>query len=171
MKLTKQDIINFCRDCDMEMPNKTLTKKYNLCYSAICNMRKRYFLHGINNLIHKPNNKIYSIELKMDVCKRILNGETISSLAVSLGINQGIIFAWFKKYKEMGYNGFKDKRGRPRKKEMPKKKKELAKITDSEREELNRLREKTKELEMELEILKKLNALVQERIKRETPKK
>lgn len=35
----------------------------------------------------------------------------------------------------------------------------------------NKLREENQELKMELEILKKLNALVQERIKRETPKK
>ena len=107
----------------------------------------------------------------MNICKRILNEETKRSLAIELGVNSGTIYAWFKKYKEMGYNGFIEKRGRPRKKEMPKKKEKLALLSDSEREEFNRLKERAKELEMELEITKKLNALVQERIKRETLKK
>ena len=71
----------------------------------------------------------------------------------------------------MGYNGFKDERGRARKSYMPKNKEQSTPLLDSERRELNELREQNKELKMELEILKKLNALVQERIKRETPKK
>ena len=37
--------------------------------------------------------------------------------------------------------------------------------------ELNELRKRTRRLEMELEATKKLQALVQERIKRQTPKK
>ena len=51
------------------------------------------------------------------------------------------------------------------------KNKQSTPLLDSERNELNKLREENQELKMELEILKKLNALVQERIKRETPKK
>ena len=54
---------------------------------------------------------------------------------------------------------------------MPKKKKNPEPLTDSERDELNELRKRNKQLEMELELTKKLAALVQERIERETGKK
>ena len=43
--------------------------------------------------------------------------------------------------------------------------------TKGEREELNELRKRTRRLEMEIEATKKLNALVQARIERETQKK
>ena len=60
--------------------------------------------------------------------------------------------------------------GRPKKNEAKPSTKQ-APLTDPEREELNELRKRTKRLEMELELTKKLQALVQERIKRQTPKK
>ena len=47
----------------------------------------------------------------------------------------------------------------------------MAPLTDAEREELNELRKRTRRLEMEIEATKKLNALVQARIERETQKK
>ena len=47
----------------------------------------------------------------------------------------------------------------------------MATLTDAEREELNELRKRTQRLEMEIEATKKLNALVQARIERETQKK
>ena len=49
--------------------------------------------------------------------------------------------------------------------------KKMAPLTDAEREELNELRKRTRRLEMEIEATKKLNALVQARIERETQKK
>jgi len=171
MKLTKQDIINFCEDCEKGLGNRVLAKKYNISERVALNMKNRYILHGISNLLHKPNNNNYPPTLKKSICDRILNGESKSSIATELGVHAGTIYSWFKKYQEKGYNGFIDKRGRPRKTNMPKKKDIKAPLTDLEREELNALRERNKELEMELEITKKLNALVQERIKRETQKK
>jgi hypothetical protein len=60
--------------------------------------------------------------------------------------------------------------GRPKKK-LTKSTSQQAPLTDPEREELNELRKRTRRLEMELEATKKLQALVQERIKRQTPKK
>ena len=83
-----------------------------------------------------------------------------------------------KKYEQLGYNGLIDNRGRPGvtkmgrpKKNQTKSTSQQAPLTDPEREELNELRKRTRRLEMELEATKKLQALVQERIKRQTPKK
>ena len=171
MKLTKEDIINFIADRENGMLWSELSFKYKIDKKQLQLMFKRYRLHGINNLFHKPNSNSYSPAFKVAICKRILNGESKTALSVEVGISKGTIWAWFKKYQEMGYNGFRNKHGRPRKKDMSKKNIKSTPLTDSERKELNELRERNKELEMELEITKKLNALVQERIERETRKK
>ena len=44
-------------------------------------------------------------------------------------------------------------------------------LTDSERAEYEELKERNKQLEMEVDLLKKLNALVQQRKKQQTKKK
>jgi transposase len=82
-----------------------------------------------------------------------------------------------KKYEELGYNGLENKpKGRP--KSMSRKPKEETKtikdntpLTNEEREELIRLRKEKEYLEMENEILKKLDALVQMRLKQQEKKK
>ena len=170
MKLTKQSIINFIADKENGMSWSSLSLKYDIQTSELKNLFRRYMVHGLESLFHKPLNNYYSPKLKEETCIRILNGESKSSLAVELGVNRGTICAWFKKYQEKGYNGFIDTRGRPRI-YMPKKKTNPEPLTDSEREELNELRKRNKQLEMELELTKKLAALVQERIERETGKK
>lgn len=171
MKLTKQDIINFISDRENGMTWPELSLKYGIYSRQLQSMFRRYQLHGINNLFHKPNSNNYSLSFKKEICERILNGESKSSLAIEIGVNIGTVYSWFKKYQELGYNGLKDNRGRSRKDSMPKKNIKSTPLTDSERQELNELRKRNKELEMELEITKKLNALVQERIERETRKK
>lgn len=170
MKFTKQSIISFITDRENGMAWPDLSLKYDLPPSYLQNLYKIYKLHGLESIFHKPLNNQYSTSYKVNVCERILNGESKRSLSVNLGINVGTVYAWFKKYQEKGYNGLIDTRGRTNK-DMPKKKNSLEPLTDKEREELNELRNRNKQLEMELELTKKLAALVQERIKRETKKK
>ena len=62
------------------------------------------------------------------------------------------------------------RRGRPRK-NGSKENDKITPLTNSEREELNELRKRNRRLEMELEATKKLQALIQERINRQTKKK
>ena len=106
-------------------------------------------------------------------------GESITFLAIECNVTLSVIQTWIKKYEQLGYNGLMDNRGRPgvtkmgrpRKNEQNKNSKKMAPLTDAEREELNELRRRTQRLEMEIEATKKLNALVQARIERETQKK
>ena len=78
-----------------------------------------------------------------------------------------------KKYEELGYNGLEDKQGRPRgrPKIMTKKEKKNTPLTNDEREELIRLRKEKEYLEMENAYLKKLDALVKERLEQQKRKK
>lgn len=170
MKLTKQSITNFIADRENGMTWSALSLKYDLPDSCLRILFKRYMVHGLDSLFRKPSNNHYSPEFKAQICERILNGESKYSLAIEVGVNIGTICVWFKKYQEKGYNGLIDTRGRPNN-YMPKKKTNPEPLTDKEREELNELRKRNKQLEMELELTKKLTALVQERIERETGKK
>jgi hypothetical protein len=65
--------------------------------------------------------------------------------------------------------------GRPRKKpiieQSPSTNEVMSSLTDEERQELNELRKKTYQQQMEIDCLKKIQALVQQRQNRQTKKK
>ena len=94
-----------------------------------------------------------------------------------------IVISWIKKYEQLGYNGLKDNRGRPGETKMgrPRKNPKIEQLTSSnettvpltneERQELNELRKKTHQQQMEIDCRKKIQALVQQRQNRQTKKK
>ncbi len=108
------------------------------------------------------------IDQRLELIRRVENGESYSSVAFSAGIGHDLLIKWHRIYTESGIDGLKSlKRGRP---SMNKKKPDPVNEEDSEktREELL---EELKYVRAENEYLKKLNALVQERKAREQKKK
>ncbi len=102
---------------------------------------------------------------KMDMIQRVLNGESIQSVALSNGIQEDLLSKWYKIYQESGIDGLKlDRRGRPPK--MAKKPK-----TSNEPKTKEELEKELEYLRAENEYLKKLNALVQKRKGRQPKKK
>ena len=81
------------------------------------------------------------------------------------GISPGQLYSWVRKYKEFGYNGLVDKKkGRKSSKPgMSKKSIEPKPLTESEREELIRLRAENEAIKAEIEVVKKKIALRHER--------
>ena len=119
-------------------------------------------------------NKKYSSELKLEIIKRVFQGESKSSLAAEYNLpGAGTIVSWMKKYEELGYNGLEGKQRRPRgrPKIMTREEKKNTPLTKNERDEFNELKKKLEYLEMENEVLKKLDALVTERLKQQKKKK
>ena len=176
-KLTKENLINITQHIDKGYGYRHIARIFGIANRTASDIMRKYKLHGLDGLIAREN-KSYEPEFKLEIIQRIYNGASIRSTAIELNIGHGVIISWIKKYEQLGYNGLIDNRGRPGVAKMgrPKKNqtnltKQQAPLTDSEREELNELRKRTKRLEMELELTKKLQALVQERIKRQTPKK
>ena len=118
------------------------------------------------------------------IIKKVYEGKSKTSLAAEYNLSgPGTIVAWMHKYEELGYNGLISKRkGRPKRNMNPEKEEKIkidnsSPLTDSERAEFEELKrqysilKKEKELsDMENEFLKKLDALVQERLKRERKK-
>lgn len=113
---------------------------------------KRYKSHGITGILYKTENKQYSIEEKIKIINRYYSGESKQSLAIEINVSYSVVNSWIKKYEELGYNGLKDNRGRPgvskmgrpRKNDQNNSNNKMAPLTDAEREELNELRKRTK---------------------------
>ena len=94
----------------------------------------------------------------------MLAGKSNQEVALSAGINGGMLYQWVQKYKSKGYNGLVDmKKGRPPKEPQMKKNVIPAPLTESEREELIRLRAENEYIKAENEVIKKRIALRQEK--------
>ena len=178
MKLTLEDKLKIIELREKGYGFGTIAKQFKVKDTTIKRICHRYENHGTDGIIHPPKNRTYSPELKLEIINRVFQGESKTSLAAIYNLpGECTIISWMKKYEELGYNGLESKpKGRP--KSMPRKPKEETKtikdntpLTNEEREELIRLRKEKEYLEMENEVLKKLGALVKERLKQQGKKK
>ena len=119
---------------------------------------------GPEALRHKNFNKIWTPEEKLELISQVLAGKSNQEVALSAGISGGMLYQWVQKYKSKGYNGLVDmKKGRPPKESQMKKNVQPAPLTESEREELIRLRAENEYIKAENEVIKKRIALRQEK--------
>ncbi len=111
---------------------------------------------GPEALKHENTNKKWSPDEKLELVTKVISGRSCKEVALSSGISDGMLYQWVQKYKTMGYNGLvSDRRGRPSKEPQMKKKIEPAALTESEREELIRLRAENEYIKAENEIITK----------------
>ena len=178
MKLKKEDYLKIAKLVDEGKSFLEIAFIYKTGRTYMHNLVRRYQMHGVDALLCKGNWRNFSPEYKKEIIDRHYSGASISSLAIEINVCDSVIRSWIKKYEDLGYNGLINNRGRPGvtkvgrpRKNQTKPAAQQAPLTDPEREELNELRKRTRRLEMELEATKKLQSLVQERIKRQTPKK
>ncbi len=128
---------------------------------------KRYEEHGINGLC-KNLKSTYSGDFKINVIK-YMNTNHLSLKETAFHFNLGhhdVVKRWQRIYYEEGPQALYEER-RGRSKNMSSKHKKKKSSEDSKKDLIAELQQ----LRMENEYLKKLNALVQERIKRENKKK
>ena len=174
MKLTLEDKIKIIELRKQGLGYETIAKQFKVKCSLIKTIWYAYELHGIEGIKHPSKNRKYPAELKLKIIKRVYKGETKTRLAAEYNLpGPGTIVLWMKKYEELGYNGLEGKQGRPRGRPniMTKEEKKNTPLTNDEREELIRLRKEKEYLEMENAYLKKLDALVKERLKQQKRKK
>ncbi|MDC7301388.1 helix-turn-helix domain-containing protein [Agathobacter ruminis] len=118
--------------------------------------------NGPGALKHNNQHKIWEPDDKLVLVSKVIAGQSISSVAIDAGINEGMLYQWVRKYKIYGYNGLiNQKKGR--KPMNPKIKKvgtrKPPKPDESEYEELIRLRAENEYMKAEIEVIKKEIAL------------
>ena len=174
MKLTLEDKIKIIELRKKGWGKERIAKQFNIPNSTVKKIYDKYELYGLEGIKHPSKNRKYSADYKLEVINRVIQGESKTQLATLYNLpGAGTIVSWMKKYEELGYNGLEGKQGRPRgrPKIMTKKENKNTPLTNEEREELIRLRKEKEYLEMENEYLKKLDALVKERLKQQKKKK
>lgn len=121
--------------------------------------------NGTEALKHAGRNKEWTPEEKYELVAKVLAGCSMKSVACEAGINVGNLHQWVCKYEEFGYNGLvnKKKGRKSNNPEMNKKPIEPKPLTESEREELIRLRAENAAIKAEIEVVKKRIALRHER--------
>ena len=167
-KLTRDQKVEIYKKRKSGETVSVLATEYAINQANIKYLVRLIDLHGVE-ILRSETNRYYSPEFKLGVINRILvDRESITAVALELGLSSsGIVINWIKKYKENGYNVIERKRGRP---SMTKRKTKPSQSLTVE-EELKELRKKTEYLEAENEYLKKLNAVVKQRVEREKKKK
>lgn len=182
MRLKDKDLKEIAKLVDKGYGAAYISTKY--CYSlgSMKHIISRYRKHGLEGILHGKSKK-FTIDEKIAIINRYYSGESICSLAIKLNVNFSVVNSWIKKYEQMGYNGLIDNRGKLGVSKMGRPKKQqtqeqqastteaMAPITDAEREELNKLRKQVYQQQMEIDCLKKIQALVQQRQSRQTKKK
>ena len=127
---------------------------------------RKYKEHGVEGLI--KNNQHYDREFKQKVIE-YMHDNHLSLMETCIKFNIGshaIVGKWERIYYEEGSQAlYEERRGRRKNMKSKPRKKKLSE--DKEKDLIAEVRQ----LRMENEYLKKLNALVQERIKRENKKK
>ena len=120
--------------------------------------------NGSDVLKHKNFDKVWTPDEKMELVSKVLAGNSSQSVAIEAGLCPGMLWQWVRKYKEEGYNGLVNKKkGRPSKEPNMKGKTDPKPLTESEREELIRLRAENEYIKAENEVIKKRIALREEK--------
>ena len=120
--------------------------------------------NGPEVLKHKVFNKVWAPEEKLELVSQVIAGKSRTDIALKAGINPGMLYQWVQKYRTKGYNGLvESKKGRPSKAYNMKKTTNPKPLTESEREELIRLRAENEYIKAENEVIKKRIALRQEK--------
>jgi len=127
---------------------------------------KRSEIAGLESIEHKDHSRKWMPEEKLELVEKVLAGRGLRPVADEAGIDSGQLYRWVQKYRMEGYEGLTNKpKGRPPKEPRPmiKKKEVPRELTESEREELIRLRAENEYLRAETAAIKKLMALRREK--------
>ena len=166
-KITYEKYINVYNEKKDGKSSISIGKKYSIDRCKVNYIYSLIEKHGFD-ILRKDKNRYYTQEAKEKLIQRVLNGESVRSVALDEGLTSfGLLSTWVKKYIENGYNIVERKRGRPtmNKKELKPKK------NGTLEEENERLKKENLYLKAELEYSKKLRAVVQARKNQQQKKK
>lgn len=171
MKLTKESKIEIINLLNEGMSYTKVAKLFNVNTSTIGDLKRAYNKYGDSALEVKNTHITYTADFKLQIVELIKDGHGIRDIASKYDLRHSMIIQWVQKYDEFGYNGLKiDQRGRPK----MKKNDNVSNINENDltpEEKVKQLEKENELLKMENEYLKKLDALVQVRLKQQRKKK
>ena len=145
-----------------ETPEGTTAKSF---HRRIMEWARRYDINeGVT--IVRTRHKAWTADEKLELVQQAIAGNSIEVISAKSDINPSVLYGWIKRYRIYGYEGLANKKkGRKPKgqKEMPKEKIIPKELSESEREELLRLRAENEYLKAETAAIKKLMALRREK--------
>lgn len=163
MKLKYEDKLEIIKLRDEGKTWSALSKKYKINESNLRYLYKLYQVHGIETLEHKYTS--FTKDVKVKIINEALDGASMESISIKYKLsNSGTLIRWLKEFKENCYNVVIKPKGRPITMKNNKAN-EVSKVNNSEtaEEEITRLKKKLEYQNAEIEYLKKLRALVQEK--------
>ena len=161
----KLEVVKYCIEGHHVV--RDAAKKFGIPSSTpIKEWIRKYKEHGPEGLL-KQLNSSYSGDFKQNVVEYMHDNHlSATETAVHFRIQTPVVLKWERVYYEEGPKAlYEERRGRSKNMSSKPRKKKLSE--DNEKD----LIAEVQQLRMENEYLKKLNALVQERIKRENKKK
>jgi transposase len=163
----KKKVVIYCLERHNGFGYGQVAKFFNIpSENVVKRWVRRYQEHGEKGLFR--NHSKYDGNFKKTVVEYMHeNHLSLSDTAIQFNLaGDRVVSKWERIYYEEGPQAlFEERRGRKKKMSKPKKPKKLSESTERD------LIAEVQQLRMEVAYLKKLNALVQERIKRENEKK
>ncbi len=138
-----------------------LAEKYGVkSHTQIKRWVKVFEKFGINGLMRKRHDSVYSVQFKKDILDYIKNtGASEIDASLQFGItNPSLVTAWKKTYLEGGIEALGKPKGRPPMSDNAKNKKRKNSVEESELTNEKKLERENELLRLEVEYLKKLRA-------------
>lgn len=159
MKYDYELKLQICREMEETGTGyRAISRKYPISQTDIQYMYSFHERHGPDILKH--GHAHWTKSQKETAVKRVLNGESIKSVSIDIGLPKpSALSRWVKEHKGNEYAIVERKRGKPPMNKASAKKKENL----TQEEYLKRLEQENLELRIENEHLRKLDALVQKR--------
>lgn len=172
MKLSDEDRINIVKTIlEGRSTAYRLSKEIGISDSYIKQLVRNAKIHGLSSLLHKKSKRIYSPQEKYDMVLYVIQLGSIKQAAAHFNISTSSLLRWKRILEEEGFGALADmKIGRPTKRSKrisSNMKKEKSNDKDLLLEN-EKLKKELKQARMENDFLKKLDALVRERIRRES---
>ena len=166
-KLTREQRIEMYTQYKFGKSTSQIALEYQINNSNVKYLMKLLYKHGID-ILNNNSKTYYDKELKKQIIDEVLiERKTLYGTAITYDLaSPGMLSNWIKQYKRDGYVIVEKRKGRPPTMKKPTKKYED--MTDAEK--IKYLENKNLYLELEVDYLKKLDAVIQKR-NPQSPKK